>query len=443
MKKKLTVLLMLTIIISTYAKKQVLPPLYWGIYTIDNSGEIWGQSKVRFDAQGKLKLAFRGHYDIRYTEMNGSIWNKPIIVDSNAGSDARVDMVLDKAGNAHIVSQNDNNTKIRYAYFNGTKWNGQLIDSHRYVDFYQFAMAIDSKDGIHMAYPRTVTNNGNDMSSLKYVYLPSSNILQDSAVICPNCGFHGKWTAMTVDAQDKPVISYFRHGEEHLVVAYQENNQWKNQFLDSASIDHPQGFHNTIANDTGNAYYIAFNQKSKNILRLAHGMLGGQWTYEKVDSLIGYTVFSSMISLALDKDQRPFVAYAQVQSSDAVKAERSKLQLAYKEGSDWKTFTIDSSVTIAGEYASMAISPITGLPAISYVAVGAKRELRVAIASLTPIAISPKSNHGKTKAPRIDLSKKAFFDAQGKSEKKVSASGLHFSKETGMLPVIKSSANRD
>ena len=84
------------------ASKASQPQLYWRYFTLDTTFASY--SKIMFDSKDQLKVAFRGHYDIRYASFNGSTWDISV-ADTGAGTDARVDMALDKADRPHIIHQ--------------------------------------------------------------------------------------------------------------------------------------------------------------------------------------------------------------------------------------------------------------------------------------------------------------------------------------------------
>lgn len=356
---------------------------YWGRYVLDTTGEAGGPSQPRFDKDDHLKIAYRGHYDVKYVEFgNGTFATQ--VADTGTGGDAKLDFSLDGAGNPHIAYYNANYTEVYYAWKSGGKWKHEsltkLHDKNYNLDWYQLCMAADSKGGVHVAYAR----EANNFPALWHAYIDKDGALSDSGFVLADLG--GKWNDMVLDGQEKPVIAFFRHQDEQLRVAWEDPAGWKNQVVTASdsSAPAPKGFHSAIAIENDTLYHLVYQDKDRHEIWMASGAPGGTWSTERIDSLPGFTFFASQDAIAMGKGGRPYVVYGRHASADGNTPTSGSLVFAYKEGGEWKKTVIDST-GITGLYAALAVDS-QGMPAITYYELG-KRYVKLALGSSTPIAI--------------------------------------------------------
>ena len=356
---------------------------YWGRFILDSTGEAAGPSKLKFDKNDKLKIAFRGHYDIQYVEYGGGGLKKEI-ADTGTGGEAKLDFDLDAQGDPHIAYFDAGYTKVYYAKRQGGKWAHAVlpkIHKENYnVDWYQLAMAVDPKGGAHISYAREVDN----FPAQWHAYVDKDGALSDSGFVLPELS--GKWNSMALDKDGKPVIAYFRHEAEDLMVSWMEGAAWKHQVVGQGTATPPHGFHCAIARQNDSAYRLIWQERTplKHELWTALGKPGGAWETEKITDLPGYTVFASQNALAIGPDGRPYVAFGRHRSTDNVTVTDGDLMLAYREAGEWKQLVVDT-VGITGLYAALAVDS-KGMPAISYYE-ASKRTMKMALGSLTPVAV--------------------------------------------------------
>lgn len=347
------------------ARKADVAPFYWYYYAVDSSHqdgkEIGFYSKLRYAPDGKLKVGYRGHYDVRFAEFDGRNWQKQTI-DTGAGSDAKIDMALDKDGNPHIIYHDWQYAYVYYVWSDGHDWHRSTLDTlGSGGGFYQLSAQMDANNVFHAIY----TAKYQDYANLTYSYLPVGGERVGPTRPC-DCGLSAKWNSITFDKNEKPVFGFFIHNGEYLNVTYMDGGQWKNQAVDTAGgTGKLPGFYASIAHDTGDSFYLSYQDNDKKGLYMAYGTPGGTWTVEKIDSMPSFTYFTTQSALVLGPDRTPYVVYPWVESSDALVATKAKLKLAYKKDGQWITQTVDSG-EVVGEFPSIAISK-DGLPAITYV----------------------------------------------------------------------------
>ena len=351
------------------------PAYYWYYYTVDTT-QIKGISEVAFDAAGNLKIGYRRGYEIWYGELK----NHKFAVqkaDTGTGGDARIAFALDNQGNPRVLYQDAVYQTLYLASHDGQKWTHKTIDQlkNSSIDWYHIDMKADNAGGLHTIYTK---HRGAGENSLYYAYQDKDVNIKDTGYVDP--GLNGKWNSIDLDDQGKPVIAFFRHSGEVTQVNYPDGAARKTEIIGANEAVPPQGFYVSLQHDTGKAFYIAHRHKPGKQLRLLHGVPGGAWTGEVVDSNITLTLFNSPSVLALGKDRAPYIAYADTKSSNDQTADSSRLLLARKQGGAWAREVVDSG-GVVGEYAHLAMSP-DGLPAISYFDRGRGR-LRAAVARAT------------------------------------------------------------
>lgn len=393
---------------------------YWGRYVLDTTGEAAGPSQPQFDKDNHLKIAYRGHYDVKYVEFaNGSFTTQ--VADTGTGGDAKLAFALDGSGNPHIAYYNSNYTQVYYAWKNGGDWKHEIVtglhDKNYNLDWYQLCLAADSKGGAHLAYSR----EANNFPSMWHTYVDKDGNLSDSGFVVQD--LTGKWNGIVLDSHEKPVIAFFRNLDEQMRVAWQDSGAWQTQTLSVAdtSVPPPKGIHAAIVRENDTLYHALYQNKDRHEIWMATGRPGGTWTTERIDSLPGFTYFQSHDAIVMGKGGRPYVVYGRHSSADGNTVTAGSLVFAYKEDGDWKKTVVDSS-GITGLYAALAVDS-AGMPAITYYELG-KRYVKLALGSESPIALRRPLGGKRTLRPSVS----ARRDVSGrKAEAKAQKARILFS----------------
>jgi hypothetical protein len=360
-------------------------PYYWYYYTVDTTDNPKYFSEIAFDAKGKLKIGYRRYYQVWYGELENHQF-KIQQADTGIGASGKIAFALDKAGNPNILYHDDVYNHVYLARNDGTKWNHRTLDELKSatVDFYHIDMTAAADGGLHLLWTKRRPDADN---SLKYGRIDAADKLVDTGFVMD--GLNGKWNSIALDAQDRPVIAFFRHFRESLLVGHPDSAKFTIQEVGESDTLRPEGFYASLKRDTGNSFYLAHQNKNQRQLWLEHGTPGGTWTHEVVDTGVTFTLFHSPSVLGLGKDNAPYISYASIIAPLEDSIVGCKLMLARKEGDAWIKEVVDSA-GIVGEYASLAMSP-DGFPAISYYDRTNKR-LRVAVAR--PEAPEDKDKNG-------------------------------------------------
>ena len=103
----------------------------------DTNGYPWIRYSTVGDGNGSLKLAY----------WNGSAWEIQTI-DSVSGFNLTTSLALDEQGNPHISYQKGG---LRYAAWTGSNWQIQVVDNQGIVGAYN-SLALDRAGRAHISY---------------------------------------------------------------------------------------------------------------------------------------------------------------------------------------------------------------------------------------------------------------------------------------------------
>jgi hypothetical protein len=243
-----------------------------------------------------------------------STWQSEV-VDKGQGAQVGTfsSLVIDQAGNFHIAYSNSVGTELRYA-FRGHKdkqWYTMVVD--RGAGSFD-SLAVDSKGRPHISY------NSPYLTGLHYASWDGKDWRK--IIIDPERTNH--YTSIQLDSQDRPRISYYRE-------------------------EYP---------DRRNALYLKYAYFD-----------GKVWYIQTVDRRFGTGKWNS---LALDRTDRPYIAYSIVGAGD--------LGLAYLEESKWKFGVAESRRSNGDNYVGYDNSIVldsAGAPHVAYLD-GTKRALKYA-----------------------------------------------------------------
>lgn len=358
------------------AAKTAAADYHWYYYNLDTTGEYNGENRLRFDAKGNVKVGYQGKYVAKYAELIDHVFKVETADTSFTAGDSKLDMALDKDGHPHILYHRWNYSAVNYAWHDGKKWShkdfGPLgLDL---LDFYQLAIEVDSKGSAHMIYP--VSGKEYYFPSVAYIRVDADGKATEP-VLLGGASLQGKYVSLALDKKEQPVASHYTFDGSNLTVSYLDADAWKYQVIDSSQFVRTKGFLNSMAALPNGDFVIATENHTQLKIQVAIGKPGSEWKIQDLDTLVGHTHGSSKNPVAADADGLAYVAYPRmVVNKDTVVS--SRLMLAVQKDTTWTIDVVDSS-DMVGEYASLAINPVTKLPAIAYYDRKNKR-LRVAIA---------------------------------------------------------------
>jgi hypothetical protein len=279
------------------------------------------------DNLGGLKYGFRPAGSTRWYTM---------VLEKQLGQ-LTTRLTLDGNNNPHICYTPG---IIKYAHWDGRKWQIQQIAKDTGLIGYTCSIAI-AKDGTpHLAWYQL---NGPVVLHIRYA------VLKDDAWQVRTLDFDretGKWNSMVLDANDNPLLSYSVWVDGELRLAHWNGKEWDVTTVDSRTRSHgetnPGPGNSLILGPDGKAHISFYSEKA---LKYAHEV-GDGWKIETIDQVTwqgSWTSFRS--SIVLDKQHFPHICYE----------DSGVLKHAYWDGKRWRIQVLAQSGLNLFRYNSMAI----------------------------------------------------------------------------------------
>ncbi|MGD6805691.1 MAG: hypothetical protein ACQCN4_01875 [Candidatus Bathyarchaeia archaeon] len=294
-----------------------------GVDTVDPSWETGSYACLALDSKGNPGISY---YDFNNTHLKYAYWNGSRwfiqTVDSNGFNGLHTSVAFDSQDLPHISYSAFNGTY--YAYWNGSNWNIEAVDS--YGSF--TSIAIDADDNPHISY------FGISGADLKYAVWNSSGW---SIQTVDSEGIVGEFTSLKLDSSGYAYISYLDVTKQDLKIAWQDITGWHIQVVDSAG---NVGWYSSLALDSKGNRHIGYFDNASRDLKYACSN-GTEWTIQTIDC---NGDVGTDTSLALDSNDYPRITYTD--NTNHV------LKYAVWNGSNWiiKAFPVAGYV---GEYTSL------------------------------------------------------------------------------------------
>lgn len=336
----------------------------WQTHMIDagsnGSNDVGEYSSIAIGPQGKPFISYYdiGNGDLKFARGDQekifpeTLWSLET-VDAGGDVGKYTSLAIDENGYAHISYYDDSFHDLKYAYqLESGGWLSETVDSTGDVGRYS-SLALDEFGYAHISY-----YDGYPNYNLKYAYYDGSEWVFKKV---DESGNVGKYSSLALDSAGSPHISYIeeiQEGDGSLVInlkyTYKDGSDWLSQ-------NPPMGQDiligdTSLALDRQNKPYIVYVQQTSQITptyELNYAFWEGEWQYECVDTLGG---IDGQISLSLDRNDRPHIAYYDGINGD--------LKYASLTSSGWEVQIVDE-VGDVGLYPSLAMDRY-GLPHISY-----------------------------------------------------------------------------
>ena len=185
----------------------------WSISEFETDPDMEADISMRLDSHGLPHFSywdgeFTGEpHDLKYAHFNGSTW-ATTIVDSPGDVGRGSSIALDSHQNPHISYYDQTNVTLKYAAFDGAAWHVQTLDNCETIAFnFRSAIAVDSRDHVHIVYSAYHYAGGQWRGRLKYAFFDGSawtiSTIEEGA---PTRDF--RVPAIAIDRADRPEISY-------------------------------------------------------------------------------------------------------------------------------------------------------------------------------------------------------------------------------------------
>ncbi len=316
----------------------------WSVQRVDAPQFFYNMTDrmLRLDSNGNPHIAF-GADHLYYAWYSSGIWHQET-VDDQIGVGQYASLALDSSNHPHISYYDSRNGALKYAYFNGTNWQIQVVD--------QPATSLAaSAAAVEPGFPEELGPQYNPIPWREVSPLGGSP-LGTSAVAAVADGV-GQFTSIAIDSDNRPRISYYDAVNEDLKYARWTGSAWSVSTVNSTD---KVGKYSSLALDSDDNPRISYLNDSKDNLRYAV-YNGSSWKKEDIDTDGFVGAYSS---LALDDNDIAHVSYYEYD----LDTEEGNLKYASRSGGSWTTYRIDQPGDV-GLYTSIAIRS-NNQPAISY-----------------------------------------------------------------------------
>lgn len=245
------------------------------------------------------------------------------IVDDDSGVETSI--ALDDSNNPHISYMDGIYYDLRYAKWNGTGWEIEIVDSNGIVGWFT-SIALDSNNYPHISY-----NAGN----IKYAYW------NGTAWRIQTIDFNGGWTSLALNSQGHPHISYSL--KDRIMHAEWNGTNWIRRTIDNVGMPYGGGWH-SIEIDSDDNPHVSYYAAPHADLKYARWN-GSAWNTTFVDD---YGVVGPWNSLELDSHDFPHIAY-----QEWFDYGNSNQKYARWNGTGWELEVVEYGSS--GRYGSLAL----------------------------------------------------------------------------------------
>jgi hypothetical protein len=325
----------------------------WIIQTVDTSGNDYGATfsatSLALGASGNPHISYDGsNGKLNYAYWTGSAWITQTVDNLTLLGYGSASLALDSFDYPHI-SYSDG-TNVKYASWTGSAWTIQTIGD----GWGETALALGASDFPHIIY--------SDGTYRNLIYAHWTGSAWDlHGIECSTCslGESGVGISMSVDSDDHPHVSYFSY--DTLKYAHWTGSIW--EMHSDYLVKHASGTSLVLdVSDTPHISYVrGFDDESNYYLAYATWTGSGWSNYKEVDFYKGGPPSDTYLSLALDTDSNPHIAYA----NDYGHPYTNTLKYASWTGGAWDILAVDNTGNV-GFGASLKLDS-SGKPHISYI----------------------------------------------------------------------------
>ena len=259
----------------------------------------------------------------------------PILQDimDNSGSDEFSTWTISPTSGTHTGGTSLTLTTTGLSsYFEESSWENFTIDSSADVGQYS-SIATDSNDELHISYY--------DVSSGNLKYASNSGGSWTNYPIDTTAAIVGRYTSLDIDSNDNVHISYGDLNAWNLKYATNVAGSWSRSIIDNGGSDGQAGLYSSLEIDSNDLIHVSYWARNMDLKYAAKSASGGTWSDEVVD---WGTITGEWTSIALDSNQKPFIAF--------VDETYDRLEIASRSSGSWTASTVDSGSSGEIDYGS-------------------------------------------------------------------------------------------
>jgi hypothetical protein len=228
----------------------------WQIETVDSVSDesMWTSLALDSDEYPHIAYVDYTNHHPMYAHWNGATWQHETI-DPGGWMGANISLALDSSDHPHVTYSFDDPPRFKYAVKDGT-WEIETLLSTG-VDF--TSLALDSSEYPHISYYVFNTDD------LRYAQWNGSSW---QFQIVDEDGDVGRYTSLGLDASDYPNISYYDALNEDLKYARWDGDSWQIYTVDWNGEIAEYG--TSLALDSIGNPHIAYYDDTNGVIKYAH-----------------------------------------------------------------------------------------------------------------------------------------------------------------------------
>lgn len=265
----------------------------WVVETIDSVGDTGHRSSLTLDQQGRPHISYIDtQNNLHYATKNGAEWQTNIIDQSFYHS-----IAVDANGNPSILYSSSGELRLRS--WDGTSWMISTVDTFEDRGSGCASIAIDNIGITHISYY--------DLGSEKLKYAKWNGTSWDLQVIADVISNDGENT-LKLDVNGNPHITYYDGRDTSLKYATWDGLSW---VIETVDAEQEAGRYHSLALDGNGNPYISYYRQDEYVRRDTSlwfaSRNGSTWQKVLVDSGAGGIGIYN--SLALDSRGNPYISY--------------------------------------------------------------------------------------------------------------------------------------
>ncbi len=334
------------------SQNQPAPTVPWSMHFVDTTNAPGWRTAIDIASNDQPNIAYFTYSgSVKFARWNGATWDIQTVDTNLGGHDAvlgsigtfmRTSLKLDASDHPHISYADNNTGTLKYAFWNGSEFIKETVDSSTGVGWYS-SLDLNSDGDPCISYYDFV--NGD----LKYAEKTGGTWTTATVDTDDDVGW---WTSLAIGSDNTSHISYYDKTNLRLMYASNNGSGWSTTDLGAAGDKA-----SSIAVDYSNHPHIAYYSNSSSLRY--YSWTGSTWSSEGVP---GATVDTGWWNaLAFDSADNPHIACFQF--GDMVTEPKWNLIYAVKTTS-WSMVTVDE-VGDVGSNVAIALDS-HGRPHVSY-----------------------------------------------------------------------------
>ncbi|MDP6156377.1 MAG: PKD domain-containing protein, partial [Candidatus Thermoplasmatota archaeon] len=321
----------------------------WYRKTIDSLGDCGKYSSIAVDANGFPIISYVDSTNnwLKYLKWNGTAWEGGMI--DNGNNIAYTSITLDLQSQSPHISYFSNGNLMHARMLQGNAWFIDTVDNSAQVGNYS-SIKVEPNGDVHISY-----YDGSNSPKLKYAKMVDGNW---NITTLDDNGASGRYTSLALDQQYKAHISYYSDSTSNLI--YMPNQSpgggWDRQTPDPNGqlIGEYSSIALNIVDEPRISYYDSGNQ---DLLFTYKDVQAGIWHNDQVDQGGDVGKYTSLAYIDTNAGERHHISYYDVTNGNL------KIASNLNNG-QWVTETVDSQNDV-GLFTSIALDDLSH-PHISY-----------------------------------------------------------------------------